>query len=287
MSKQLTGSPMARISLGARLRRLREARGITMTQAAAAISGSDSKISRIERGRHAAREIDVADLLDLYQVTDQAERDTVLDLASQALAPPWWQPEADLLPTWFQSYLGLEDVAESLDSYDTYAVPGLLQTAEYTAGLLGAGDFGDSAADRLLRLHAERISRYQARGGLLRVIIEDTALLRPVTGRRQHLAQLRHLRVAAGQPGVRLMIRPLAAGAAGVPAGFTIVRMNNPYLADLVYTEQLAGANYFEKPAEVSRYAAAFRRLESTSHPADDTPVILDQIIADLENAAS
>ena len=65
-----------RIRLGATLRRLREARGITAQQAAEAIRGSDSKISRIELGRHAAREIDVSDLLSLYEKGKQQQWDT-------------------------------------------------------------------------------------------------------------------------------------------------------------------------------------------------------------------
>jgi transcriptional regulator with XRE-family HTH domain len=123
---QAAGPVVLRIRLGATLRRLREARGITAQQAAEAIRGSDSKISRIELGRHAAREIDVSDLLTLYGVIDPAERESLLMLASQALAQPWWHRHADILPPWFQAYLGIEEAAESVQSYDTHFVPGLL-----------------------------------------------------------------------------------------------------------------------------------------------------------------
>jgi transcriptional regulator with XRE-family HTH domain len=62
------GPTVLRILLGSHLRRLREARGITAKQAAASIRASESKISRIELGRNAIREIDVLDLLTLYGV---------------------------------------------------------------------------------------------------------------------------------------------------------------------------------------------------------------------------
>ncbi len=89
---QPPGSVILRIRLGRRLRRgLREAAGITARQAAKAIRGSESKISRIELGRHAAREIDVLDLLTLYGVTGPGQRDELLALATQACLPTWWQ----------------------------------------------------------------------------------------------------------------------------------------------------------------------------------------------------
>src|SRR6266704_3366368 len=158
------GPVVLRIRLGAILRRLRESRGITAQQAAREIRGSDSKISRIELGRQAAREIDVSDLLTLYGVTDTAERDALLSLASQALGPPWWQPYTDVLPAWFQAYLGVEEAAESVRTYDTHFVPGLLQTTGYAAGLLASAGFGSGETARLLEVRGKRVERFAAAG---------------------------------------------------------------------------------------------------------------------------
>lgn len=282
MSDQPSGSAILRIRLGARLRRLRESRGITAQEAASAIRGSDSKISRIELGRHAAREIDVVDLLKLYGVTDPVEREAMLTLASQALAPAWWQRSADVLPAWFQTYLGLEEAAESIQTYDTHVIPGLLQTSEYAAGLLAAGGFDEAAAGRLLDVHAERIARFAAGGWRLDAVIDEAVLRRPVAGPAVHAAALRHLRDAAGWQGVTLRIRPLAAGAPVAPAGFTIVRFADPELPDVVYTEQLTGASYLDRPADVSRYASAIEKLASTSHPAGQSAAIIDGVLAGL-----
>ena len=286
MSDQPAGSAIARIRLGARLRRLREARGVTAQQAAAAIGGSDSKISRIELGRHAAREIDVVDLLTLYQVTDSGQREELLDLASQALAAPWWQHSADLLPPWFQTYLGLEEAAAGILSYDTHAIPGLLQTPDYCAGLLGAADFDAEETRRMVEVQARRIERFAARGWRLRAVIDEAVLLRPVTGHQVHAGQLRHLREAAAWPGVTVRIRPLAAGAAAAPAGFTIVQMADPDLPDVVYTEQLTAASYLDRPADVRRYVRAFGQLEGSSQPATRTGAVIDKLLADLDRSA-
>jgi ribosome-binding protein aMBF1 (putative translation factor) len=76
IGRRASGPTVQRIVLGAQLRRLREARDITTEQAAEAIRGSHSKISRMEHGRVGFKDRDVADLLTLYGVTDQEQRVT-------------------------------------------------------------------------------------------------------------------------------------------------------------------------------------------------------------------
>src|SRR3954470_6974454 len=78
------GPTVLRIVLGGQLRRLREARGITCEEAGEAIRASHSKISRMELGRVRFRSRDVADLLSLYGVADEAERSAMLVLADRA-----------------------------------------------------------------------------------------------------------------------------------------------------------------------------------------------------------
>src|ERR1700744_4518964 len=110
MPEQTEGPTVLRFLLGTQLRRLRESRGITAQAAAKAIRGSESKISRIELGRNAIREIDVLDLLTFYGV-GPVEREQLLILAEQANRPGWWHRFNDILPDWFQSYVGMEEAA--------------------------------------------------------------------------------------------------------------------------------------------------------------------------------
>jgi transcriptional regulator with XRE-family HTH domain len=118
------GPTVLRILLGAQLRRLREARGVTMQQAAWAIRGTESKISRIEVGRTSVREVDIIDLLGLYGISDPAEREELLTLAGQANQPGWWHQYQDVLPSWFQAYIGLEERTEFIRSYDAQFISG-------------------------------------------------------------------------------------------------------------------------------------------------------------------
>jgi transcriptional regulator with XRE-family HTH domain len=281
MTTDQPGPVVSRVVLGTRLRRLRESRGISAQQAADAIRGSDSKISRIELGRHAPRETDVVDLLAFYQA-GASERDELLALTTRAVAVPWWQRQSDALPAWFQAYLGFEQDASAVQSYDTHFVPGLLQTDDYAAGLLALGGFGPDRTARLLAVRSERVARFAAGGWRLTAVIDEAVLRRPVASGRVLASQLRHLAEAAGQPGVTVQIRPLAAGAHLAPTGFTILRFADPDVPDLVYAEQLTGASYLDRPAEVARYSEAFDQLRAGSQTVGETIGILGRLLDEL-----
>ena len=194
MADAVGGPTVLRLLLGAQLRRLRESKGISAHDAAQAIRGSESKISRIELGRNAVREIDIADLLTLYGIADKAEREQLLSLASRANQPGWWHRYHDVLPPWFQAYIGLEESAQSIRSYDAQFVPGLLQTEEYAAAVLALGDFAlDEGRARAWSCCARNASGVSPRAGTrLWAIVNEVALRRPV----------RSLAVLRGQLGV-------------------------------------------------------------------------------------
>ena len=126
----------SRIALGAQLRRLRGDSRVTVAEAAEAIRATHSKISRLERGRCGAKQRDVADLLTLYGITDEAVREQVLTLARQASTPGWWQPYNDILPRWFELYVGLEKAASIIRTYEVQFVHGLLQTEQYARAVI-------------------------------------------------------------------------------------------------------------------------------------------------------
>src|SRR2546423_5038963 len=161
MAEPTEGPTVLRILLGTQLRRLRESRGITAQEAARAIRGSESKISRIELGGNAIREIDVLDLLTYYGV-GAVEREQLLSLAEQANRPGWWHRYNDILPDWFQSYVGMEEAATSIRIYEPQFIPGLLQTHEYAAAVLAVGDIPVSEAERHVILRKERQRRVNA-----------------------------------------------------------------------------------------------------------------------------
>ena len=133
------GPTAARILLGTRLRRLREEAEISREDAGAAIRSSASKISRIELGRTAIKARDLTDLLTLYGA-DEAERESLLALSRHGSVSGWWQDYGDSVPSWLKPYLGLEQAAKLIRSYDAQLVPGLLQTPEYARAVFSLPD---------------------------------------------------------------------------------------------------------------------------------------------------
>jgi transcriptional regulator with XRE-family HTH domain len=276
------GPTVLRILLGTQLRRLRESRGITAQAAARAIRGSESKISRIELGRNAIREIDVLDLLTFYGVS-AVEREQLLSLAEQANRPGWWHRYNDILPDWFQSYVGMEEAATSIRVYEPQLVPGLLQTQQYTAAVLGFCDIPIGEADRHIILRKERQRRFTEGRLKLWVIIEETALRRPVGSREILRDQLRYLLSLSSRQNLTLQIIPVGVGGHAVPSGFTILRFNEADLPDVAYLEHLTSALYFDKKSDVDRYLLAMERLSVVSARPSETPHILTTIISQLE----
>src|SRR3954467_14026485 len=72
--------PIRRRRLGAALRRLRLAAGLTLAGAAERLEISDSTLSRLENGQGRLRRIDVSAALDVYGVVDEELRTTLLNL---------------------------------------------------------------------------------------------------------------------------------------------------------------------------------------------------------------
>jgi transcriptional regulator with XRE-family HTH domain len=258
--------PMAlRIALGAYLRRLREARRITPAQAGEAIRATHSKISRLERGRSAAKQRDVADLLTLYGVTDEAEREQVLALARQASTPGWWQQYNDILPRWFELYVGLERAASIIRTYEVQFVHGLLQTEEYARTVILIAN-EQASAEEIDRRVSVRMKRQQLLtrpdAPELWTVLDEAVLRRPPGGRGVMRAQLEHLLEMTDLPNVTLQIIPFEAGphpAAGGP--FTILRFPEPDLPDLIYLEQLDSAQYLDHPDDVTNYVTVMDQL--------------------------
>ena len=283
MPEPTEGPTVLRILLGGQLRRLRESRGITAQAAARAIRGSESKISRMELGRNAIREIDVLDLLTFYGV-DATEREQLLTLAEQANRPGWWHRFNDILPDWFQAYVGMEEAATSIRIYEPQFIPGLLQTPRYTAAVLTMCDIPISEAERHVILRKERQRRFTDGRVKLWAIIEETALRRPIGSKEILLDQLQYLLSLTNRANLTLQIIPFGRGGHAVPSGFTILRFGDSDLQDVAYLEHLTSALYFDKKADVDRYLLAMERLSIVSAKPSETPGLLAAIIKQLED---
>jgi transcriptional regulator with XRE-family HTH domain len=272
--------------LGDMLRRLREALGIGAAEAGEAIRASESKINRLELGRVGCKLRDVADLCTLYGVIDEAERATLLELARQANLPAWWQRYRDVIPSWFETYLGLEQDADVIRGYEVQFVPGLLQIPEYARAVIELGH-GDAPKEEIERRVTLRVRRQRVLRRLgpprLWMVIDEAALRRPVGGRATMFAQLEYLIDVCDLPHVTVQVLPFRAGghaAAGGP--ISALRLPAPELPEVVYLEQLTNAIYPDTAGELEYFRHILNRLAIQAEPATATPEILCRILREI-----
>ncbi|MFF5774842.1 helix-turn-helix domain-containing protein [Streptomyces californicus] len=274
-----SGSVVRRILLGSQLRRLRESRGVTREAAGYSIRASESKISRMELGRVSFKARDVEDLLTLYGVTDDAERDSLLGLAREANVAGWWHSYGDVLPGWFQTYVGLEGAASLIRIFEVQFVHGLLQTEAYAHAVVSRGMRGASPAeiDRRVALRLERQKALVSeRAPAFHAVLDEAALRRPYGEREVMRAQLRHLIDMSERPNITLQVIPFSHGGhAGESGSFTMLRFPESDLSDIVYLEQLTSALYLDKPEEVAQYEKAMATLAQDSPGTDESRDLL------------
>ena len=279
-------SPTAlRIALGTQLRQLRQASGISPEAAGEAIRASYAKISRIELGRVGLKQRDVIDLLRLYGVTDDREIEAFRKLARRSNTPGWWRQYGDLTPSWFELFLGLEQAATVIYSFEVQFVPGLLQTEDYARAVTLLGRLAGSAeeVDRRVYLRMTRQKLLTQPGApKLWAVIDESALRRVLDSRFVMRAQLQHLIELCEVPNITLQLLPFSNGghaAAGGP--FTILRFAEIDVPDIVYLEQLTSSLYLDRRQDVESYLAVMDRLAVQAERPDRTPKLLRHIMKD------
>jgi transcriptional regulator with XRE-family HTH domain len=263
--------------LGAELRRLREEAGLTIDRVAEVLECSPSKVSRIETGQVSATPRDVRDMLGLYRVDDE-RLEAMVQVAREARQRGWWQKFVDV-PDGVPAYVGLEAAATSIDVYMSLIVPALLQTPDYARAVIAAvrPDLPASELDRRVELRLRRQELLdQERPPVIRVLLDDALLRRPVGGPRVMAAQRRRLLADAGRPAITIQVLEVAAGAhAGMDGPFTIFGFQAPAERDVVALDSAADALYLEGPEDVARYRRVFELLLPAARSPGDSAAII------------
>jgi transcriptional regulator with XRE-family HTH domain len=251
-----------RRELGALLRKLRTEKGLTVEQAADQLLFSMSKLSRMETGHGVATLRDIRDLCDLYGVTDDAERDHMMNLAVEGKQQGWWQ-SYDL---GYAEYVGLEAEAVAISAFQSSVVHGLLHTADYArAGHEGAiPRLGPDQMELQIeaKLTRQRVLRRED-PPRFNVILDESALHRVMGGRQVMAAQLIKILDTSALPNVTVQVLPYDAGAhPAVESNFTILELPDP-TPGVVFVEGLIGFTYLKRDEDLARYEMIFSKLQS------------------------
>jgi transcriptional regulator with XRE-family HTH domain len=280
------GPTVRRRRLGAELRRLREAAGVSVDEVCELLRCSVSKVSRMENGRVPLRTRDVADLLGLYGVSDSERRDALMALARESRRHGWWHSYHDVVPTWFEIYIGLEGDAASIQVYESQLVHGLLQTSDYARHVIRADapDISEEEIDRKIALRLDRQRRLTAPDHpRLWVILDEAVLRREIGGRAVMREQLELVVKRSELPNVTIQVIPFSVGAhAGLGSAFSILGFPDSEDHEVVYIEEAAGSLYIERAAEVRRYKLKMDHLLAAALRPEESIRMIDSVAKEL-----
>jgi hypothetical protein len=118
----------------------------------------------------------------------------------------------------------------------------------------------------------------------LRVVLDESVLLRKVGGDRLMYAQLQHLAGVAGLPNVDLRILPLAVGGTPLNDSFGLMSFGVPapaggdtVLHDVVWVESVKSQIYVEGETDTYNFGRVFRALQDAALPPAESKRLIQE----------
>ncbi|HEU5472281.1 MAG TPA: helix-turn-helix transcriptional regulator [Actinophytocola sp.] len=270
------------------LRRLREAAGFKRVEVARRAGCATSHITHLEVARNLPKIPELELLLRHYGAAQRIP--AFLDLLEEARAGrDWWLPFADVVPAWFELFLGLEATATEIASYDALVIPSLFQTPDYAEHLIRSAFPGLPNA-----VVAQRVELRMARQDVLTrdpdpptvdVVLDESALYRLAGEEIVLTEQLNHLLKVAESPAVTIRVLPLSAGVhAGVAGTFVLLTFPERLENDpgVVYTEDRVRGTYHDDPEAIARYRTTLSRLRESAYSVEESRATVQRRIEEL-----
>lgn len=218
---------------------------------------------------------DIRAMLDLYKVTDPKRRGAIETLVRQARERGWWEKYSPYLPA---AYVGFENEASAISTYQCDVVPGLLQTADYTRALV-ARALGDdqTEVERLVESRQRRKKIFErTEPPKLWAILDESALLH-IPDRAVFREQVQHLvRLATEVKTITIQVVPIAAGLhSGLGNRFVILDYEDELDLSVIYLELHGQALYIEEKPRVADYRDLFNLIQLDAlHPSESIPYL-------------
>ncbi|MFI2283753.1 Scr1 family TA system antitoxin-like transcriptional regulator [Nocardia beijingensis] len=260
---------VARWELVLRLRELREQRGFDSAGFAGRVGFTPANWSHVEKGRRVLTTKTIGPVLELLDV-DAEERVELLALLEASKQRGWWAKSSALIGPELQRLYGMEYGAQSIRSYDSLVVPGLLQTEDYARALI--------SADVMIRpvqveqLVAIRLRRQQRLRGAdpveLTAVFGEGTLLQQTGGPDVLRGQLNYLAELIEElDTVEVRVIPFAATAGAVLGGssFHLIDFAGEQLPTFGWVESAVFGGAVEDPDLVRDLRFAYLRAVEQS----------------------
>ncbi|MEV5128539.1 helix-turn-helix transcriptional regulator [Streptomyces decoyicus] len=280
----MAGSPTARRRrLAIELKKLREDHGLTCNQVGESLDWSGSKVNRMETGQGRVQPSDVDALCRFYNTTDEL-CELLKSLAKHSKMRGWWHAYGSAVPTWFSVYVGLEQAACSLRTYEAEFVPGLLQTADYARELHRAT--AQPSPDDVEQMIAVRMERQALLTGPhapdLWAILHESVLRHAIGNRDVMQAQFERLLKMAQLKNITVQVLPFDSGSYPATGAYTMLGFPEQEDPDIVYRDGLTDAVYLEQPSDIAQYAKAFDNLRALSLSPQQSSALITEAMQGL-----
>ncbi|MFJ5773581.1 helix-turn-helix domain-containing protein [Streptomyces sp. NPDC093094] len=278
------GPTTRRRQLGADLRRLREAKGLTLEEAGGRVGISKATLSRYETKEGTVKWPAVDALCREYGASDE-ERLALVELAKGAKIQGWWRSLADPIPDSMNLMLTLEDEVVREDHYACMYIPGLLQTRAYAEAVHRASEAQcpEREVQHMVDIRMKRQELLErADPPHLWCVIDEAALRRRVGGRQVMRDQLSHLLTMARRPHITVQVLPFSTGAHAAAVGSFAMLRGPARELDVVYVDLLGGGLFMEKTQELERYRLAFEYLSAQALDLETSAETVDRISKEL-----
>ncbi|MGH3768008.1 MAG: helix-turn-helix domain-containing protein [Pseudonocardiaceae bacterium] len=276
--------------LGSALRRLREEGGLTTTEVGERLGWSHSKISRIETSKTPVTSADVANLVKHYEIPSE-ESEALLKLAREAKQRGWWHNYSEVLPDWFESFLGFEAEACRISNFEPLVIPGLLQTEQYATDVLGAHPLRTTPdeMERSVALRRARQARLTGDTGepiQLDAVIGEGALRQTIGGAGVMREQLLRLTELGELPNVTLRVLPFGAGAhPALHGAFHVLEFPDPDDPRIVYLDNRTSSLYLESVRDVGLYRLAYQQLQAVTLQPDESAKLVVRLTEEMTSS--
>lgn len=264
---------ISRRGLGKRLKQRREEAGLTEQEAAELIGYTLKSIRRIEAGTQGTKQVTIEKLVEHYGIAPE-EGSYLQTLRIRGAERGWWEDYIDrgtkegTRPD-FPMFLESEQIARSIEVFESEVIPGLLQTPGYLQALQDAQlPIPGEVAEQVRKLRERRQQVFQGDVPDMRFLLGEAAILYLMRlAPKVRDGQVARLYEAASL--VEVDIRVVTGLHAAMAGSFAVITTPDEF-PPIVHTDLMDGCRYLEDVDVTSRYKQAFASAWALSVPIEE-----------------
>lgn len=281
-----TSSTVARWELAHRIKVRRRDLGISVDQIAKHFGFTRNFFSAVEHERSMLA-TDKLEILLVMLEFDDDERDEMMALDEAARQRGWWEAKEmlDLLGDGIVRFIGLEQGASTISTFESLIIPGLMQIPDYTRAVLSTDPmFSQINMDDAVDVRIRRQRRLLAGEHTYTALLSEASLHQFWGGRQLQSRQLEHIAdLVEGELDVTVRVLPFRTPPGIIASSSTLVftDFSSPHLPTIAFQEAIRDVGIVE------RGDSAFKRLRLAWEIAERSALSSSESIALIRGLAT